>query len=55
MPNKDKMDVNYVKEVLNGNLKKNGAELKLKNRSLMNPNQKKRKQAGIKFNGEAED
>ena len=43
-------DKKYVKEVLVG-AKKNATEMKPKNRSLMNPMQRKRKQGGIKFEG----
>jgi hypothetical protein len=46
------VDPTYVKEVLQGNLKKSAKDVKSKNRSLMNPNQKRHKQATIKFEGE---
>lgn len=53
--NHEKVDPTYVKEVLHGNLKKNDAiDPKIKNRSLMNPNHKKRKAGRIKFAGEEE-
>lgn len=51
----EKVDPTYVKQVLHGNLKKNDViDPKIKNRSLMNPNQKKRKVGRIKFAGEEE-
>jgi hypothetical protein len=34
-------------------MKKNADDLKPKNRSLMNPNQKKRRVPGVKFQGDA--
>jgi hypothetical protein len=44
------VDPNYVKEVLQGNSKKMTPEIKIpKNRNLMNPNQKKRKNIGAKL------
>lgn len=51
--NHERVDPTYVKEVLNASMKKSaGIDVKIKNRSLMNPNQKKRKNGGIKFAGD---
>ena len=47
--NNEKSDPSYVKEVLNPVKREMPELLKPKNRSLMNPNQKKRKAQGIKF------
>ena len=48
MGSHSKADPEYIKEVLNP-FKKDGLEFRPKNRSLLNPNQKRRKGAGIKF------
>jgi hypothetical protein len=48
MASGDRADPIYVKEVLNG-MKKDAQDVKPKNRNLMNPNQKKRRQGGVKF------
>ena len=51
--NHERVDPTYVKEVLNSNMKKGiGLDVQVKNTTLMNPNQKKRKHGGIKFAGD---
>ena len=51
MPENEKGNAGYIKEVLNP-MKKDAQEIKPKNRNLMNPNLKKRKVQGIKFEGD---